>query len=154
MTTMQSIHRIFAIATLAAVTCLCQALHAQDDPFTSRVSVPFAFDCGSAHYAPGTYTLGMLNQEFLTLGDNRARTGFILISADYDRTANASGYVVFRKYGNRYFLSEYHPAGTGTTFAVPPSKVERSLAHDYARNAGPARVQLALNGDAGRPAGQ
>ena len=41
MTPMQSMHRSFAIAPLAATAPLSQALHAQVSTYTSQVNVPF-----------------------------------------------------------------------------------------------------------------
>jgi len=40
--------------------------------------------------------------------------------------------VSFRKYGNRYFLAEYHPSNWPTSMTLSPSHKERIVARDYA----------------------
>jgi len=70
----------------------------------------------------------------------------VLASVGHVLSAPARGYVTFNKYGNRYFLAEYHPSNSGTEIDLPRSKKERIVARDYAMNsAEPGRVQLALN---------
>lgn len=141
MTPKQSIHRILALAILAATAFLSQALHAQQ---TEQFSVPFAFDCGAKHFYPGTYTVSMSDVNML-LVSNRAQTGMALSQTSVDASRPANGWLVFRKYGNRYFLAEFHPAYKGIVADLPRSKNERSIARDYAMNlaADQGRVRLA-----------
>lgn len=144
MTPMKSIHRIFALATLAATAFLSPALHAQIAD-GSRVNVPFAFNCGTQHFAPGTYTVSFLDKNILRVS-SYGKTALAMIQADTDARGSGDGYVVFRKYGNRYFLAEYHPADSLTSAVVIKSKTERSVAHDYAafNQTDTGRVRLAL----------
>jgi len=144
MTTTQSIHRIFAIATLAATAFLSQAVHAQGYINASRVTVPFAFNLGTQHYEPGTYTVRMVDENFLMVS-SRAETGFVMVRSDTKNSGPAGGYVTFRKYGDRYFLAEYHQADSDTAVTVPESRNERRAARDFAMNRmDPGRVRVAL----------
>lgn len=150
MTPKQTIHRIFALATLAATAFLSQALHAQVNVYASSVNVPFAFDYGTQHFTAGTYTVKMLDMNVLSVSNN-AETGWAIIQSDTEPGRSSDGYLIFRKYGNRYFLAEYHPANSQTSASVMQSKKERSVARDYASNkADQGRVRLALlqNGEA------
>ncbi len=144
---MKSSIRTFALATLAAIACLSQA-HAQSH--VSQVNVPFAFSCGSEHFPAGTYTIGTLDKfPFIAslssgakLPAPRAMIESISTSASTDR----SGYVVFRKYGDNYFLAEDHTAD-GTTIRFSKSEKERSVAREYAQSQiDPRLVQLAALG--------
>ena len=73
------------------------------------------------------------------------RTALILIQAGFDQTQNKSGYVAFRKYGDRYFFAEYTPANRSMHASVCISKAERRAAHDFAANhLNPSTLQLAL----------
>jgi hypothetical protein len=148
MTPMQSIHRIFALATFAAIASFAPA-HAQD--LVSRVNVPFAFDCGSAHFSPGTYTIARARLTIgnvLTLWDGKKTSQFLIGTGDGPRSNSniASGYVLFHKYGNRYFLAEYHPSYWSTSMELPSSSKERIVARDFALyQPEPGRVLLAVN---------
>ena len=144
---MQSTIRNFMLATaVVAVASLTQAVHAQIGD-TTRIQVPFAFEYGNQHFYPGTYTLTMENQSILLLS-GRDDGAFVMIQREVDMHRTAAGYVIFRKYGDRYFFAEYHPAGTATTMAARPSSKERNLVHELAgRQADAGRVRLALLGN-------
>jgi len=133
---------IFALAALFAIASLTQA-HAQKH--TSRVNVPFAFDCGSQHLAPGTYTIGLSYSGVLTVtGDKDGALVIIQSRSDAD-SPNMAPYVAFRKYGNQLFLAAYHPAG-GVIADLGMSAKERSLTRELAATpADSGLVRLALN---------
>ena len=145
MTPTKSIHRILALATLAATAFLSQALHAQVNTYPSRVNVPFAFNCGSQHFYPGIYTIRMVNSNVLSVS-NLSEAGMVMVQSDPGTSGPAQGYLTFRRYGNRYFLAEYHPANSFTSATIVRSTTERSIAHDFASNqaADQGRVRLAL----------
>ena len=131
-----------ALATLVAIASLSQA-NAQT--LASRVTVPFAFECGGVSFAPGTYTVNRLDQDHITLGDNQSSSIVMTNNADGPKNT-APGYLTFRKYGDRYFVAEYHAANSPNSMAVPASGKESRVARDYAMNPTDAgRVQLALN---------
>jgi len=140
---MKSSISTFALSTLVAIASLTAA-HAQAQ--ASRVSVPFAFECGGASFAPGTDTISKVDGENrITLWDSKTTKIFLVANADGPKNAKA-GYLAFRKYGNRYFLAEYHPTNSVNSMDLSESGKERRVARDYAMNrTEPGRVQLALN---------
>lgn len=140
---MKTTIRTIALASLVAIASLSQTVIAQTGQPSTRVDVPFAFDYGTQHFAPGVYTVSMRDKNILTLssGNRSART---MIQAGYDPTQHKAGYVVFRKYGDRYFLTEYAPSRGSIHASVFESAAERRAARDFAANHGtPSRVQLA-----------
>jgi hypothetical protein len=141
---MKTTIRTIALASLVAIAALSQTAVAQIGWLGTRVDVPFAFNCGSQHFAAGVYTLSTERQNLLLLrkGDH---TALILIQAGFDPTRNKSGYVAFHKYGEQYFFAEYAPANGSIRASVLESKAERRAARDYAANHhSPSTVQLAL----------
>ena len=141
--------RIIAIFTLITIAALSQTMLAQTSRLSSKVDVPFAFDYGKQHFAAGIYTVTMRDQNILTLsGVNRAAWG--MIQAGYDPTAHDKGCVTFRKYGNRYFLTEFSPANASIHASVFESSDERRAARDFATgHLAPSQVQVALLSNAG-----
>ena len=132
------------IASLVAVASLSQTVIAQTGRPSTKVDVPFAFDYGTQHFAPGVYTVSMGDKNILTLSGGN-RSSWAMIQAGYDPTQHKAGYVVFRKYGDQYFLTEYSPASGNLHASVFESDAERRAAHDFAANHGtPSRVQLAV----------
>ena len=138
-----TIHTI-ALASLVAIASLSQTVIAQTGQYATKVDVPFAFECGTQHFAPGVYTVSMRDKNILTLSGGN-RSSWAMIQAGYDPTQNKAGYVVFRKYGDRYFLAEYSPASGSLHASVSESAAERRAARDFdANHLTPSRVQLAL----------
>lgn len=140
---MKSSISTLAITAVVAIASL-SAAHAQTQ--ASPVNVPFAFECAGVSFAPGSYTVSKLyGQHMITLRDKLSSHIFLTSSADGPKNGKP-GYLVFRKYGNRYFLAEYHPAYSMDSVDFPESSKERRIAKDFALNrTEPGRVQLALN---------
>jgi len=94
----------------------------------------------------------MENQSILSLR-NGNRSAWASIQTGYDPTQGKSGYVVFRKYGDQYFLTEYSPASGNLHASVFESASERRAARDYAAShIDPSRIQLALMSNRSRGA--
>jgi hypothetical protein len=146
---MKTTIRTIALASLVAIVSLSQTVIAQTGQPSTRIDVPFAFDYGTQHFAAGVYTLSMENQNVLSLRSGN-RSAWMMIETGYDPTQHKSEYVVFRKYGDHYFLTEYAPASGSIHASVFESGAERRAARDYAANRlTPSRVQLALLSDEG-----
>ena len=144
--------RTIALASLVAFASLSQTAIAQAGQPSTKVNVPFAFDYGTQHFAAGVYTVSMRDKNILTLSSGN-RSAWAMIQAGYDPTQNKAGYVVFRKYGDRYFLTEYAPASGSLHASVSESAVERRAARDFAANRlTPGSVQLALMSSPSGPA--
>ncbi|HMG85756.1 MAG TPA: hypothetical protein VK574_08430 [Terracidiphilus sp.] len=136
--------RIPAIVTLVAITVFSQTLLAQTGRPSTKVDVPFAFDYGNQHFAAGIYTVAMRDQNILTI-NGISRTAWAMIQAGYDPTAHNQGCVTFRKYGDRYFLTEFSPANASIHASVFESSSEQRVARDFrASHVVPSKVQIAL----------
>ena len=136
-----------ALATLVAIASLSQA-HAQSH--ASQVRVPFAFSCGSEHFPAGTYTISTLDKfPFIASLSSDAKLPAcrsLIESMSTSASTDRPGYVVFRKYGDNYFLAEDHTVD-GTTIKFSKSENERSVAREYAlHQTDPRLVQLAALG--------
>ncbi len=145
---MKSNMRIAALATVVAtLALLTPAMHAQID---AHVNVPFAFDYGTTHFGPGTYTLSMDGPDVLLVrsGMNGATA---IVQTAIERTRPAASQVIFSKYGNRYFLQEFVIAGGGQHVTVNESEAERRAANRELamRNSAPVQVALALVPESG-----
>lgn len=143
MITMQSIRRILVVAALAATAMLSPALHAQI-PDGMQVKVPFAFNFGVQQFAPGTYSVSMLYDNVLCVR-NGAKAGLAAVQSGTNSRGPNANYLIFRKYGDRYFLAEYHPFHSATLIRIPESRSERGVAREFARNKSDQKnVRLAL----------
>jgi hypothetical protein len=135
--------RTIALATLVPIASLSQTLHAQT-AIAARVDVPFSFDYGTKHFGHGVYTLSMDGQHFVTIRNN-ASFATAMAQTSYDPTPAKTSVVVFRKYGDRYFLEGVSIAGAATHIDVLQSREEKRAARELAsRGENATQVALAL----------
>ena len=113
------------IAFLPLVS-LAQTSHAQIASPLLRVNVPFDFENGSHRFAAGVYFVRVEADRRLVLQGAKDR----LITStvpDEDRDVPSKSTVVFRRYGDRYFLRGVAIAGQRTRVHCPPTKTEKQV---------------------------
>ena len=116
--------RAILLAIIFAGAPLSPASHAQDLEGAVVVNVPFAFENGPQHFAAGLYTIGMESHNVLMIR-GESRSGFIMAGLDEDSHPSETTKIVFRKYGDQYFLREVWVEGeTSHTYCLP-SKAEQ-----------------------------
>lgn len=115
------------VALIALLASLTVAAAGQ----SVAVKVPFDFQAGKTHFAPGAYVLSM---------DTMSSGSIVIRSADHSRRAillvrksTSPGYgtnptVSFRSYGDSRFLTAVQSEGAGRWDLVPSSE-ETSIAH-------------------------
>ena len=122
---------IFAIFLGLAVT----GVHAQA-PSKVEVNIPFEFSAGTKTLQPGVYSIKRLSGNYLTLRSADGKSTVIL-NAPLNLTSvdDKGERLVFRKYGDEYFLSQiWLTTDTGRELslrrkAAQPEIVELSLRH-------------------------
>jgi hypothetical protein len=132
--------RASIFAAVIAIAPLSPALHAQDSGMAAQVNVPFGFQTGSQHYAPGVYTIEMANDYTLMITGS-SKSSMALTSVVDNAQPAKRGTAVFHKYGNQYFLSEITVAGKSRSLHLTPSRNESELRRGEKK---PAGVELSL----------
>ena len=134
-------------AAVLAVASLSTASYAQAQTMKAQVTVPFAFEYGSRHHAAGVYSIDKESGPAM-LVRNGSDAGFALTLPDIDAHPAKTSKVVFRRYGDRYFLQEIWTAGSLTHLHCVQSSAEKqaeSLELASKRTA-PKGLELALAG--------
>lgn len=122
------ISRVLFAATLSAGSFPSPAQSAT--PALS-VNVPFGFELGPRHFAPGAYSVSVSGQGILSLR-NGYQAALLLGYWQQAGQSPRSAKIVFNVYGERYFLRQVWP-GTDTSYVeCPESRAER-----VARNSEP-----------------
>jgi hypothetical protein len=129
-----SILKLSLIAAVLTLASTPSTLHAQTPAHQARINVPFAFEVGSEHFAPGTYLIGMLNDITLNVRGAAKAAFASMKSASNSKTA-AAGKVVFAKVGDRYFLREVWSSGATDHLVAYETKAEKQA----------QKLQLAAN---------
>ena len=113
------------LSLCAAALALASTLpsQAQAPAGQARIQVPFAFQVGTEHFAPGVYTVAMINQ--LTLSVRGAgNSAFAAMKRDSNGNV-ASSKVVFQRVGGQYFLREVWTAGGSAHLTAYETKAEK-----------------------------
>jgi hypothetical protein len=136
--------RASLFAIILAVVSLPPAMYAQEVGETVTLNVPFAFEVGSQRFPPGFYTIQMKDQHIILIRGSLA-SGYLGTWFDEDEQPSKTSKVIFRKYGDRYFIGEIWTAGDGTHTYTVPSKAEKKLDSELAENkTSPTGVEVAV----------
>jgi hypothetical protein len=113
-----------ASTLIAAAALSTSALHAQTPTRLAVVTVPFAFESGSAHLPAGTYTFSVVGAGLMTISGDSTGTSMSLIRRNPDAQNSGETKVVFHHYGNQYFLREVWGEGAPSHVVAIESKAE------------------------------
>ncbi len=141
MNTSSKILAHFLTAALAIVS-LAPASRAQNLNVGGAINVPFAFETGYKHFAPGRYTIHMESANILSIRGTSS-SGLVMTRQGGDRQPAKRSKVVFRRTGDQYFLGEIWIADNSGHLDVVKSKAERQKEIAADRTA-QQKVELAL----------
>src|SRR6185295_18373923 len=120
-----------ALVITIAASILCAA--AQD----VVVKVPFEFQAGGAHFAPGEYVLSMdklLTGSVMIQSTDRSHRAVLLTSKSISAAVPASAPVVsFRGYGESRFLSAVQGESASQRWEIVPTADEAAVARNAER---------------------
>lgn len=136
---------LFVVTSLAFVPVSFPA-HAQVDHHTMTANVPFAFELGSKHLAPGRYTISTPINGVVEVR-SATDAAMILAISGQSGTPTKAAKIVFDRYGDHYFLRQlwFNPEEK-TYLESPESKSEKQAKKsDLASNSKkPSNVELAM----------
>jgi len=115
--------KAFGACAVLAVSCLS----AQSDHKTTA-AVPFDFMVGNRHMPAGTYDITSGQSTLLVRGEDNGSASFAIAISAYAAKTQEQAKLVFKRYGERYFLSQVWYPGSDQGRQLQVSKVERELA--------------------------
>ena len=120
--------KALSMCAVLAVSCLS----AQSDHKTIT-AVPFDFVVGNQHMPAGIYDVTSDQNTLLIRGEENGSASFVLAFSAYAGKTQERAKLVFKRYGDRYFLSQVWYPGTNQGRELRISKVERELAMNSAK---------------------
>lgn len=136
---------VFVAASLAFIPASLPA-HAQSSPHTMTANVPFAFEMGSKHLAPGTYTISTITDGVVEVRSN-SDVAIVLTCYGESSKPTKTAKIVFDRYGDHYFLRQlwFNPEEK-SYLESPESKSEKQAKRsELASNSkAPSNVELAM----------
>jgi hypothetical protein len=119
--------RIITIALSIAATLITSgSAFAQNQGV--KATIPFNFNASGNWVPAGTYTIGQESQSanVLRLTNREQKVGVFALGQIDSSDPGRKGELVFRQYGNQYFLSEIHYPHSSTKVRIPMSKAEKN----------------------------
>jgi hypothetical protein len=144
--------RLLAVMVTGCLLTLLVAagVHAQDPGAAIRVSIPFDFTVEKKSLPAGEYEIRRINDEPTALliqnvNNRRDEAIFQTEPREVRRIPNHS-LLIFHRYGDSAFLSEVFTAGEETGEELRPTRAERTLRSEMAKNnLEPETVTVAMN---------
>lgn len=132
-------HTALLACTLAATALLSTARAIAQD-HEMMVKVPFAFNTGSQHLPAGVYRLNIESEHLILLRGPKGG-GYVTGNPEISRTVSRAK-LVFRRYGDQYFLREVWSGGSNTGIECVKGKQEKEA--QIAANSAPSLHEVAL----------
>jgi hypothetical protein len=140
----QGIKAFVVLGLLLSVSAVCA--NAQGKTLIRKVEIPFDFSANNKTFPAGVYTVTSVNQEKIMLrlssGDGR-ETIHIITSPVQAKETPTTSKLIFRRYGETYFLSQIWESYNEQGRQLATSRTERSVERDLSkRGERPAIVDL------------
>jgi hypothetical protein len=138
----QAIKAFALLSLLLSVSAI--HVYAQGKPLIRKVEIPFDFSVRDKTFPAGTYSITRVNQEKALLrissADGRETINIVTNSVQTNEFPK-TGKLIFRRYGESYFLFQIWEADDIQGRQLSRSRTEWSVEHDLAkRGAAPATV--------------
>ena len=138
------------IATGSLLTLMAVAAHAQMPGTAIRASIPFDFVVRGRTLPAGRYELRRINDEpsglIIRNVDLKRNEALFETEPVYINRSPRRDELVFHRYGDTYYLSEVLTGGEQTARELEPSRSERQMRRQMAKNQEePETVTVALN---------
>ena len=130
--------KLFAVTALLAVASLSNVARALSTSSALRADVPFNFTVGHELLPSGSYLIKRDSSGLVTVQsiDQRHR---VVVASTSGPDATRGDKLIFRKYGDRYFLGKVSSSIFSANFV--PSKLERSARDHEAKRSAETRLR-------------
>ena len=130
--------KFFSVIVAASMLLIVVSAHAQLPGSAIRASIPFDFNVRGRTLPAGEYEITRLNDEpsgllLRNVNNKRDHVVFETEPVEANKIPSKSS-LVFNDYGDSYFLAEVVTAGEQTGRELEPSRAERTLRSEWAKN--------------------
>ncbi len=128
--------RITLLGAILSVPAVV-SVHAQSLQYRITANIPFEFSIGEKKLPAGKYSIGRVRQSsddtVLSVDDSGGHWKAIRASSSVQIVGMTKRpQLVFKRYGNEYFLSQVWAAGASTGRQFPKTQHERELERSFA----------------------
>ena len=130
---------------IAAVLVAGATVFAQDPP-QCIAHVPFAFHAGASTLAAGTYAITPVaaSHAVVRIMNKASGEAIMLMAPRNKQAAQPASKLVFRRYGDQYFLAQIWTEADAAGRVLKPSKFEKEMRASARNPAGDNLVAIAI----------
>jgi hypothetical protein len=125
--------RMTAVAFLAATLISMTAARAHAQAGIVEAKVPFGFNVGDRVLPAGAYRISYVAEGAILIRSLDGRFQAATVTHGADDLPTGEGMLVFKRYGNRYFLHEVLCNIVDMNLALPKSKLEKRMSIEEAQ---------------------
>ncbi len=131
---------LFAITALLTLANIATAARALSSNKAVLATVPFNFTVGHDQLPPGTYTISRDPWGLVTM-KSVDRRFIVSVTTTFEADVPKGDKLVFRRYGDRYFLGKVSSDAFSAQF--PVSKLEKTMSYQEARTIAQSQRSIA-----------
>jgi hypothetical protein len=132
---------LFAVAALLTLANIATAARALSSNDAVLAKVPFNFTVGHDQLPSGTYTISRDPWGMVTMKSVDRRFA-VSVTTTFEPEAPKGDKLVFRRYGDRYFLGNVSSSAFSAHF--PVSKLEKTIRYQDAQTIAEAQRSIAI----------
>jgi hypothetical protein len=121
-----------------------QSASAQSTKTVAKVNIPFAFQTSMQTLPAGMYRIDRESGSLIRLQGPGAAGGFVEMHGAIRSSAADHGYLVFDRYGDKYFLHQIWTQGSHDGLECSKSRAEKESLQAM-NNQAPSTIELAFN---------
>jgi hypothetical protein len=123
------------ISTLVfSIACLALSIGAAAQQPGMKANIPFNFTVGDTNLPAGEYTISSPIDQVIRLRSSDNATGATVVSLHCSEAPGSNSTLVFRRYGDRYFLHRVLSASySSMDLDVPSGKAEKEARSSVAK---------------------
>ena len=91
----------------------------------AKAEIPFDFVCHGQVMPRGAYTISIVLEKFFELRSSDGKSSVVSLIESHDKVASPGTKLIFHRYGDSYFLSEFQSETLELELKLPKSKAEQ-----------------------------
>jgi hypothetical protein len=126
--------KLIAAITFLAIAGAATAGRALSTNTAVRTTVPFNFSAGDKQLPSGTYTISRDSSGIIRIQNRDKHVDVYMTATPGNNEAANSAELIFRKYGEQYFLKEVLASQSGLDARIPTWKLEKKAQQEAGKS--------------------
>jgi hypothetical protein len=137
--------RTIAIALFATASLVAVGSASAQQEHAAKADIPFSFAAGNQVLPSGTYVVTSGSSRIVRIDNRQQDISIVMVGTPDADTATNNPKLVFDRIGNQYFLREVVCTNQNDSVSLAPSKLEKTVLTQEARNRATSQTTVGMN---------